>query len=363
MWAPRKKRSSRKAVVATKRGQQAAMSTTEEVASPAAAVLARRQSRTTPQQKQVRKRTHSEDDSEETGSDSEWDPEQEDDPLRDTLNGERGEGEQEVRGRVRLHATPKPSDGFEADDARRSSLSERAFVRSVVKHGVSPSGAANFEAVPGREEYPSGDEGAQEWEEAIQAFEEDNFEDAGGQVRSLDYRDRKVGLFGDFLERVGHGKFVEWRPDEANGGLYKLEVVTKVRAVACCPPWACVVTASRMWQVVEDEHGTAAEVPRVPTWHMVMEYAVKASTGHSSTPKGGTPEYRNGPWYKAVYGKKQGDRMGKKKKYGYGSYAEKKTRFITIEQNLSAIRKYYDNVLKDTCIANPVRNARLEKVR
>ena len=75
------------------------MSTTEEVASPAAAVLARRQSRTTPQQKQVRKRTHSEDGSEETGSDSEWDPEQEDDPLRDTLNGERGEGEQEVRGR------------------------------------------------------------------------------------------------------------------------------------------------------------------------------------------------------------------------------------------------------------------------
>ena len=113
MRAPRKKSSSRKAVVATKRGQQAAMSTTEEVASPAAAVLARRQSRTTPQQKQVRKRTHSEDDSEETGSDSEWDPEQEDDPLRDTLNGERGEGEQEVRGRVRLHATPKPSDGFE----------------------------------------------------------------------------------------------------------------------------------------------------------------------------------------------------------------------------------------------------------
>jgi hypothetical protein len=30
----------------------------------------------------------------------------------------------------------------------------------------------------------------------------------------MDQRDRQVGLFGDFLDRVGHGKFVEWRADE-----------------------------------------------------------------------------------------------------------------------------------------------------
>ena len=54
---------------------------------------------------------------------------------------------------------------------------------------------------------------------------------------------------------------------------------------------------------------------------------------------------------------------GKKKKFGYGAYADKKTRFTTIEQNLSAIRKFYDEALKDTTIANPARNARLEKVR
>ena len=40
-------------------------------------------------------------------------------------------------------------------------------------------------------------------------FEEENFEGAGTEVRSMDQRDRKVGLFGDFLQRVGHGKFVE----------------------------------------------------------------------------------------------------------------------------------------------------------
>ena len=56
-------------------------------------------------------------------------------------------------------------------------------------------------------------------------------------------------------------------------------------------------------------------------------------------PKGGTREYRNGPWYKTVFGKKQGDRLGKKKKYGHGPYADKKSRFTTIEQHVSAIRK------------------------
>ena len=122
-----------------------------------------------------------------------------------------------------------------------------------------------------------------------------------------------------------------------------------------------------MWpaalQVIEGENGQVCEVPLVPSWAAVMEYAVKVAIGHPTTPKGGTREYRNGPWYKTVYGKRQGDRMGKKQKYGHGSYADKKTRFTTIEQNVSAIRKFYDNALKDTCIANPARNARLETVR
>ena len=116
-------------------------------------------------------------------------------------------------------------------------------------------------------------------------------------------------------------------------------------------------------QEVELEGGILAEVPMVPSWGAVMEYAVKSAIGHKTTPKGGTREYRNGPWYKSVYGKTQGERLGKKKRFGHGAYADKKARFTTIEQNLSAIRKFYDEVLKDTTIANPARNARLDKVR
>jgi hypothetical protein len=116
-------------------------------------------------------------------------------------------------------------------------------------------------------------------------------------------------------------------------------------------------------QVVEGESGEQCRLePHVPTWGMVLEFVVKASTGHPSTPKGGSPEYRNGPWYKTICGQKQGDRLGKKKKYGRGPYADKKMRYATLEQKWSALKKWYDEALKDSRLANPARNARLEKV-
>ena len=119
---------------------------------------------------------------------------------------------------------------------------------------------------------------------------------------------------------------------------------------------------SLAWPEVEGEDGVVRKVPMVPSWGMVLEYLIKSSTGHPSTPKGGTPEYRNGPQYKLVYGVPQGERMGEKKRYGYGSYAEKKMRFVTIEQTWTAIKMWYDVELQDCAIANPARNMRLKKV-
>ena len=101
-------------------------------------------------------------------------------------------------------------------------------------NSVGASGAASFELVPGREQFGPGDDAAAEWERQMLQFTEDNFEDTGIEVRSMDKRDLEVGhvvgLFGDFLERVEHGKFVEWRANEEYGGLYSLEVVSKARA-------------------------------------------------------------------------------------------------------------------------------------
>ena len=199
----------------------------EDVPSPAAAVLARRASRKV---KPLREESGSDEDAEEP---EEWELDDE-----DAGSEEEGEEEERVsnaqRGRVRLHGAEQSSTGLEVDDDRRKSLAEKGWARrSLVVRSVGPSGAADFEAVPGREEYGAGEDGAAEWEKTMLEFAEVNFNDAGIELRSMDQRDLQVGLFGDFLDRVGHGKFVEWRADEESGGLYKLEMVTQVHAA--CP--------------------------------------------------------------------------------------------------------------------------------
>lgn len=204
------------------------MSTEQDAASPAAAVLERRQRRTTPQK---RKQVCSDSDSEEseTGSDGEWSGD--DDPLSDHGREDEDEDEPVLRGRVRRHAITQAVTGPELDDGRHKSLAEKGWARrAVVVRGVGPCGGADLEELPGREEYGGDEDGALDWAAAALQFAEDNFNGNGAQVRSLDQRDCKVGLFGDFCERVGHGKFVEWQPDEEHGGLYALKIVTKVRA-------------------------------------------------------------------------------------------------------------------------------------
>ena len=46
--------------------------------------------------------------------------------------------------------------------------------------------------MPGREDYASDEAGALEWAAAALAFAEVNFNDGGGEVRTLDQRDCKV---------------------------------------------------------------------------------------------------------------------------------------------------------------------------
>ena len=67
-------------------------------------------------------------------------------------------------------------------------------------------------------------------------------------------------------------------------------------------------------------------LPLVPRAVAVMEYAIKAAIGHKSVPKGGDPEYMNGPWYQSRGGLRIGDVMkkSKKKKYGVGAFADER---------------------------------------
>ena len=93
--------------------------------------------------------------------------------------------------------------------------------RTVHVHGVTPSGDAVLEAVDdvGRELFAAGEQGAQEHEDAFLDYLGGNFADAGNEVRSLDYRDHKVGRFGNWLKRVGpHGEYTRRAHMHSNPG-------------------------------------------------------------------------------------------------------------------------------------------------
>ena len=64
-------------------------------------------------------------------------------------------------------------------------LAEKTWVRrAVVAHGVSACGAANFEEVPGREQYGVGDDATAQWADDILAYHEENFlNDKGIEAR------------------------------------------------------------------------------------------------------------------------------------------------------------------------------------
>ena len=61
-------------------------------------------------------------------------------------------------------------------------------------HGVGASGGGNLEELRGREEFGEDEDGAQNWAAAALQFAEENFNDDGAEVRSMDQRDCKVGL-------------------------------------------------------------------------------------------------------------------------------------------------------------------------
>ena len=168
--------------------------------------------------------------------DGEYDPEER---LPDSDEEAEEYGVQRVvRGRVRLHGKQPASSGLDVDEQRQTSLAERRFVRTVVKRGVGPCGGADFDACPDRANYPPDVTGDLLWEMDMQQYTDENFNQHGVQARTADYRERKVGLFGDFLERVGHGKYVEWVSNEEQGGYYELKLVMKVGVpVGKLQPW------------------------------------------------------------------------------------------------------------------------------
>jgi hypothetical protein len=180
----------------------------EPAPSPSAAVVARRASRIA---KSLREESGCEED---TSSDDEWDPAQEqDEEDEEDEQDERNQGlaDASTYGRSRLHEMPRARKDGTGEEMRNALFGKRLGRRTVHLHGLAPSGDAAFEAVEevGREAFLPGEQGAQDHEDAFLEFLSGNIDDAGAEVRSLDQRDRKVGHFGNWLKRVGHGEYIK----------------------------------------------------------------------------------------------------------------------------------------------------------
>ena len=166
------------------------MSEEAELPSPAATIVSRRASRSAmPERLKVAARDDS--------SDDEWDPEEvagasdEEDSDAEDSGADGGA----KRGRVTAHYIVQRSSGLEEHDDRRKSLAEKTWARrSVVAHNVSACGAANFEAVPGRER-------AAKWEKNMLEFADGNFNDAGMRYERRDVERQRARWHDPVLRR------------------------------------------------------------------------------------------------------------------------------------------------------------------
>ena len=127
----------------------------EPAPSPSAAVVARRASRIA---KSLREESGCEED---TSSDDEWDPAQEqDEEDEEDEQDERNQGlaDASTYGRSRLHEMPRAREDGTGEEMRNALFGKRLGRRTVHLHGLAPSGDAAFEAVEevGREAFLKG---------------------------------------------------------------------------------------------------------------------------------------------------------------------------------------------------------------
>ena len=98
------------------------------------------------------------------------------------------------RGRVTAHFIVNRSSGMEERTTAGATLAEKTWGRALVAHRVSACGAANFEEVPGREQYGAGDDATAQWVENMLAFHEENSTTTRGLRCALQVATSTLGL-------------------------------------------------------------------------------------------------------------------------------------------------------------------------
>ena len=210
---------------------------------------------------------------------------------------------------------------------RRDELASKMFANGGFRETkkiepLLPHGGGGLKlAVPKRKEYgKEGDEGDAAHAAAMKQFSVKEFGSTHVQGKSIDARMRRVGLFGYWLEQNGYGKYVEWQMKS----------------------WKKKAKARVLVAYERDK------TPRVPSEAAMMEYVLVMATGDTtSRPKGGWAEYHLGEHVKpGLHGKRKGEMMGEMKAFGTGPYADAPFRYRAIEQDVLAIRWFYDVLLE-----------------
>ena len=183
----------------------------------------------------------------------------------------------------------------------RASLSEKKKFRRAIKIDLKlPEASTALAGVPRRKDFPDGEEGRQAWKAAFNSYAGD-FAYSHVCTETVKGRMGAVGMWGDYCEREGHGKYVEWQR-KASGTLKK--VVVPVRDAA----------TGRI---------------KVPDPECIAEYVMVMAIGDTTArPKGGTAEYRSA-WHHAQQPK---EFHMKAREHGRGAYADTPFRFVSIEK-------------------------------
>ena len=135
-----------------------------------------------------------------------------------------------------------------------------------------------------------------------------------------------VGMWGEYCEREGHGKFVEWQR-KAMGTLKKVVVP--------------VIDGSTV-------------LIKVPDAECIAEYIMVMAIGDTKArPKGGTAQYRQA-WHHA----QQPTQLHMKaREHGRGAYADTPIRFVSNEKMKEALAQFFDKHLQVSIMAEE--NARI----
>ena len=112
---------------------------------------------------------------------------------------------------------------------QRASLSEKKKYRRAIKIDLKlPEASTALAGVPRRKDFADGEEGRRAWKAQFNAYAGD-FAYSHVGTETVKGRMGAVGLWGDYCEREGHGKYVEWLRKET-GTLKK--IVLPVRDVS-----------------------------------------------------------------------------------------------------------------------------------